>query len=170
MCSQGRLVRRRAVADLPGRQIGRLPSVSRRQPSRSTSGVFLPWRSGSQRTRNAPAPSMASTEGLVPITRSFLARYYDRYEFVPLHDDVQRLSAELREGSRVLIDEAQPTPGMIPLFPSLTFPVVIVLFVYSHCPSLLRLLLFATSLLANWSRDEMDEYPHSHYLENQLLA
>ncbi|KAF3779577.1 hypothetical protein EJ110_NYTH41115 [Nymphaea thermarum] len=54
---------------------------------------------------------MASTEGLVPITRSFLARYYDKYECVPLHDDVQRLSAELREGSKVLMDEAEPTPA-----------------------------------------------------------
>uniref|UniRef100_U5GA28 Uncharacterized protein n=1 Tax=Populus trichocarpa TaxID=3694 RepID=U5GA28_POPTR len=39
---------------------------------------------------------MASTEGLVPITRKFLASYDDKYPFAPLPDDVSRLSSEIR--------------------------------------------------------------------------
>ncbi|KAK3018219.1 hypothetical protein RJ639_002753 [Escallonia herrerae] len=38
---------------------------------------------------------MASTEGLVPITRNYLASYYDKYPFPPISDDVSRLTAEL---------------------------------------------------------------------------
>ncbi|XP_028808511.1 uncharacterized protein LOC114763081 [Neltuma alba] len=66
---------------------------------------------------------MASTEGLVPITRSFLASYYDKYPFEPLSDDVSRLTSEIRsmandllndypptEGERILIDEADHQP------------------------------------------------------------
>jgi hypothetical protein len=39
---------------------------------------------------------MASTEGLVPITRKFLASYDDKYPFAPLPDEVSRLSSEIR--------------------------------------------------------------------------
>lgn len=39
---------------------------------------------------------MASTEGLVPITRAFLSSYYDKYPFTPLSDDVSRLSSQIR--------------------------------------------------------------------------
>ncbi|KAH7554622.1 hypothetical protein JRO89_XS12G0249500 [Xanthoceras sorbifolium] len=39
---------------------------------------------------------MASTEGLVPITRNFLASYYDKYPFSPLSDDVSRLASQIR--------------------------------------------------------------------------
>lgn len=39
---------------------------------------------------------MASTEGLVPITRAYLSTYYDKYPFVPLSDDVTNLSAKIR--------------------------------------------------------------------------
>ncbi|KAM1257793.1 hypothetical protein TB2_036901 [Malus domestica] len=39
---------------------------------------------------------MASTEGIVPITRAFLASYYDTYQFSPLSNDIARLSAEIR--------------------------------------------------------------------------
>ncbi|XP_047341558.1 uncharacterized protein LOC124945210 [Impatiens glandulifera] len=39
---------------------------------------------------------MASTEGLVPITRVFLASYYDKYPFSPLSDNVSRLTAQIR--------------------------------------------------------------------------
>ncbi|KAK9153379.1 hypothetical protein Sjap_000859 [Stephania japonica] len=38
---------------------------------------------------------MASTEGLVPITRDYLSRYYDKYPFSPLSDDVPRLTSQL---------------------------------------------------------------------------
>ncbi|XAR55694.1 hypothetical protein NMG60_11035862 [Bertholletia excelsa] len=66
---------------------------------------------------------MASTEGLVPITRQFLASYYDKYPFTPLSDDVGRLSSEIRsmandlckdvtltEGEKLLVDEADCQP------------------------------------------------------------
>ncbi|KAK4268352.1 hypothetical protein QN277_025021 [Acacia crassicarpa] len=66
---------------------------------------------------------MASTEGLVPITRSFLASYYDKYPFDPLSDDVSRLTSQLRslandllidhpptEGEKILIDETDRQP------------------------------------------------------------
>ncbi|KMT14297.1 hypothetical protein BVRB_4g070820 [Beta vulgaris subsp. vulgaris] len=39
---------------------------------------------------------MASTEGLVPITRAYLASYYEKYPFVPLSADVATLSAQIR--------------------------------------------------------------------------
>ncbi|KAF3449294.1 hypothetical protein FNV43_RR10022 [Rhamnella rubrinervis] len=54
---------------------------------------------------------MASTEGLVPITRTFLASYYDKYPFAPLSDDVSRLSSEIRSISDELLNHLPPTPG-----------------------------------------------------------
>ncbi|XP_052175532.1 uncharacterized protein LOC127790236 isoform X2 [Diospyros lotus] len=66
---------------------------------------------------------MASTEGLVPITRAFLASYYDKYHFPPLSDDVTRLSTQIRlmtndlskdipltEGESLLVHEAERQP------------------------------------------------------------
>ncbi|KAA8517595.1 hypothetical protein F0562_015069 [Nyssa sinensis] len=66
---------------------------------------------------------MASTDGLVPITRTFLASYYDKYTFTPLSDDVSRLSSEIRsmaadlhedfplsEGEQLLVQEADCQP------------------------------------------------------------
>ncbi|KAL6998543.1 hypothetical protein U1Q18_008671 [Sarracenia purpurea var. burkii] len=66
---------------------------------------------------------MASTEGLVPINRAFLASYYDKYPFPPLSDDVHRLSTETRsmatdlckdfpltEGESLLVHEAECQP------------------------------------------------------------
>ncbi|KAI5662874.1 hypothetical protein M9H77_22197 [Catharanthus roseus] len=66
---------------------------------------------------------MASTEGLMPITRAFLASYYDKYPFTPLSDDVSRLCLEIRsmatdllkdspanEGESLLIQEAERQP------------------------------------------------------------
>ncbi|XP_074570065.1 uncharacterized protein LOC141826687 [Curcuma longa] len=46
-----------------------------------------------------------STQGLVPITRAFLARYYDKYPLTPLPEDVARLTAELRKLSDGLASE-----------------------------------------------------------------
>ncbi|XP_068641036.1 uncharacterized protein [Aristolochia californica] len=54
---------------------------------------------------------MASTEGLVPITREYLARYYDKYPFPPLPDDVSRLSSELRGMSEDLLRQLSATSG-----------------------------------------------------------
>ncbi|CAN1356150.1 Protein DOUBLE-STRAND BREAK FORMATION [Linum perenne] len=52
---------------------------------------------------------MASTEGLVPITRKFLASYYDKYPFSPLSDDVSRLSSEIRSIILDLLKESPPS-------------------------------------------------------------
>ncbi|CAK7343422.1 unnamed protein product [Dovyalis caffra] len=51
---------------------------------------------------------MTSTEGLVPITRKFLASYYDTYPFAPLSDDVSRLSSEIRSITSDLLKDAPP--------------------------------------------------------------
>ncbi|KAL5539286.1 hypothetical protein UlMin_045377 [Ulmus minor] len=51
---------------------------------------------------------MASTEGLVPITRSFLAAYYDKYSFAPLSDDVSRLSDQVRSLANDFLREIPP--------------------------------------------------------------
>ncbi|KAJ7942446.1 GOLD domain containing protein [Quillaja saponaria] len=58
---------------------------------------------------------MASTEGLVPITSSFLASYYDKYPFQPLSDDVSRLCPEIRSLANDLLKECPPTQGEIML-------------------------------------------------------
>lgn len=52
-----------------------------------------------------------SIEGLVPITRSFLARYYDKYPLDPLPDDVARLTDELRGLASDLAKESPLTSG-----------------------------------------------------------
>lgn len=54
---------------------------------------------------------MASTEGLMPITREFLAQYYDKYPFDPLSDDVARLSAEIRSLATNICIDSPLTPG-----------------------------------------------------------
>ncbi|CAN8237636.1 unnamed protein product [Cochlearia groenlandica] len=54
---------------------------------------------------------MASTEGLVPITRAFLASYYDQYPFTPLSDDVSRLSSEIDSLIQLLTLQSPPSPG-----------------------------------------------------------
>ncbi|XVF84115.1 hypothetical protein PTKIN_Ptkin17bG0000100 [Pterospermum kingtungense] len=54
---------------------------------------------------------MASTEGLVPITRTFLASYYDKYPFDPLSDDVSRLSSQIRSFAQDLLQGFPPTQG-----------------------------------------------------------
>ncbi|XP_010543127.1 PREDICTED: uncharacterized protein LOC104816146 isoform X2 [Tarenaya hassleriana] len=58
---------------------------------------------------------MASTEGLVPITRAFLASYYDKYPFHPLSDDVPRLSSEIASLLQLLLLHSPPSEGEIPL-------------------------------------------------------
>ncbi|CAN0829666.1 hypothetical protein LINGRAHAP2_LOCUS1189 [Linum grandiflorum] len=52
---------------------------------------------------------MASTEGLVPITRKFLASYYDKYPFPPLSDDVSRLSSEMHSIILDLLKDSPPS-------------------------------------------------------------
>lgn len=54
---------------------------------------------------------MASTDGLVPITRSYLASYYDKYPFAPPSDDVSRLSSEIRSMADDLLNHLPPTEG-----------------------------------------------------------
>ncbi|CAA6661907.1 unnamed protein product [Spirodela intermedia] len=53
----------------------------------------------------------SSVEGLVPITRAFLSRYYDKYPFSPISDDVTRLTSELRILSGVFEKDFCLTPG-----------------------------------------------------------
>uniref|UniRef100_I1MQR2 GOLD domain-containing protein n=1 Tax=Glycine max TaxID=3847 RepID=I1MQR2_SOYBN len=66
---------------------------------------------------------MASTEGLVPITRAFLASYYDKHPFTPLSAHVSTLSSQIRsmandfltqhppiQGESILINEADQQP------------------------------------------------------------
>lgn len=59
---------------------------------------------------------MASTEGLVPITRAFLASYYDNYHFPPLSDDVSRLSDQLHSFSHEFYANTPLSEGNIYLF------------------------------------------------------
>ncbi|KAI0520027.1 hypothetical protein KFK09_007492 [Dendrobium nobile] len=53
----------------------------------------------------------SSTEGLVPITRASLARYYDKYPAPAISEDLTRLTAELRSLSANLLEELPLTPG-----------------------------------------------------------
>ncbi|KAL3615842.1 hypothetical protein CASFOL_040136 [Castilleja foliolosa] len=54
---------------------------------------------------------MASTEGLVPITRAFLSSYYDKYPFAPLSNDVSRLSDQIHSMAADLLKVSPPTQG-----------------------------------------------------------
>ncbi|XP_029128244.1 uncharacterized protein LOC109804119 isoform X2 [Cajanus cajan] len=54
---------------------------------------------------------MASTEGLVPITRAFLASYYDKHPFTPLSADVSRLSSQIRSMATDLLNHRPPIQG-----------------------------------------------------------
>ncbi|XP_010036049.2 uncharacterized protein LOC104425150 [Eucalyptus grandis] len=54
---------------------------------------------------------MSSMDGLVPITRSFLAAYYDKYSFPPLSEDVAALSSRIRSLSNDLLGDVPPTEG-----------------------------------------------------------
>ncbi|XP_030927053.1 uncharacterized protein LOC115953506 isoform X2 [Quercus lobata] len=55
---------------------------------------------------------MASTDGLVPITRAYLASYYDKYPFSPLSDDVSRISSQIRSSANDLLNHLPPTQVM----------------------------------------------------------
>lgn len=56
---------------------------------------------------------MVSTEGLVPITRAFLASYYDKYPFTPLSADVSRLSHQIYAMATTdLLHDSPPTQGL----------------------------------------------------------
>ncbi|KAL0282532.1 UNVERIFIED_CONTAM: hypothetical protein Sangu_2941300 [Sesamum angustifolium] len=54
---------------------------------------------------------MVSTEGLVPITRAFLASYYDKYPFPPLSIDVSCLSDRIYIMATDLLKDSPPTQG-----------------------------------------------------------
>ncbi|XP_051130168.1 uncharacterized protein LOC127250789 isoform X2 [Andrographis paniculata] len=53
---------------------------------------------------------MVSTEGLVPITRAFLASYYDKYAFPPLSNEVSRLSDQMYAMAVELLSGSPTTP------------------------------------------------------------
>ncbi|XP_060176285.1 uncharacterized protein LOC132606698 isoform X3 [Lycium barbarum] len=54
---------------------------------------------------------MASTEGLMPITRAFLAKYYDKYPFAPLSQDVSCLTHEIHSMASDLQKDSPLTQG-----------------------------------------------------------
>ena len=54
---------------------------------------------------------MATTDGLAPITRTYLARYYDKYPLPPLPDATTDLAARLRALSADLAAVAPIAPG-----------------------------------------------------------
>lgn len=58
---------------------------------------------------------MTSLSGLVPITKSFLSRYYDKYPFPPLSHDVSRLTDQLQELAERLQKEHPLDSGKISL-------------------------------------------------------
>ncbi|GAV77498.1 hypothetical protein CFOL_v3_20969 [Cephalotus follicularis] len=58
---------------------------------------------------------MASTQGLVPINRSFLASYYDKYPFQPLSGEVSLLSFQIRSFANDLLRDFPATKGEIAL-------------------------------------------------------
>lgn len=47
----------------------------------------------------------------MPITRTFLASYYDKYPFDPLSDEVSRLSSQIRSFAQDLLQAFPPTQG-----------------------------------------------------------
>ncbi|OMO88848.1 hypothetical protein COLO4_20050 [Corchorus olitorius] len=51
---------------------------------------------------------MASTDGLVPITRAFLSSYYDKYPYDPL-SDVSDLTSQIRSLAQDLLQGSPPT-------------------------------------------------------------
>nr|VDC95571.1 unnamed protein product [Brassica rapa] len=55
---------------------------------------------------------MASTDGLVPITRAFLASYYNKYPFPPLSDDVSRLSSDMASLIQLLTLQSPPSQAL----------------------------------------------------------
>ncbi|CAI5463648.1 unnamed protein product, partial [Closterium sp. Yama58-4] len=61
---------------------------------------------------------MASTKGLVPITRSFLAAFYAKHPFDPLHDDVEKLFARLSELSEAIDAKRVATEGSLRPLPT----------------------------------------------------
>uniref|UniRef100_A0A1J3F5U8 GOLD domain-containing protein n=1 Tax=Noccaea caerulescens TaxID=107243 RepID=A0A1J3F5U8_NOCCA len=65
---------------------------------------------------------MASTEGLVPITRAFLASYYDKYPFPPLSDDVSRLSSDISSLIQLLTLQSPPSQGETSLIDEANLP------------------------------------------------
>lgn len=80
--------------------------------------------------RSDPIP-MASTEGLVPITRAFLASYYDKHPFTPLSADVSRLSSEIRSMANDLLTQLPPTQGFFLSFSSSIFTCTFIITIHT---------------------------------------
>lgn len=76
-------------------------------------GLAVAWSSGfvCEWVDRAKNLKMASTEGLMPITRAFLASYYDKYPFSPLSDDVSRLSSDIAYLIQLLTVQSPPSQG-----------------------------------------------------------
>lgn len=82
-------------------------SSLRRQRERETKGIECEWVDRERILK------MASTEGLVPITRAFLASYYDKYPFPPLSDDVSGLYSDMASLIQLLALQSPPSQGSI---------------------------------------------------------
>ena len=63
-----------------------------------------------------PAPSSStSTLGLVPITRSYLAKFYEKYPYSPASPDISSISARLREHWKLLEPQLSGLPPSLSL-------------------------------------------------------
>jgi hypothetical protein len=74
--------------------------------------------------REVPRAAMASTAGLVPITRAFLSKFYDNYPFKPLVADVSLLATACKEQALRIHAANSDDPGSplhMPEFPPFFF-------------------------------------------------
>ena len=76
---------------------------------------------------------MASTEGLVPITRSFLASFYDKYPFQPLSDDASHLSSQIRSIVSDFYNDSPLTQGLNHLCPSFVLSFHLLCIYFNFC-------------------------------------
>jgi hypothetical protein len=91
-------------------------------------------------------------EGLVPITRTYLAKFYDKYSFAPVSEDVTRLSNELRKCYRSFLSELPDRPGFRSILNIRIFLFSLCVFRYQG----LRYSSFASSRLVIWIMEFLD--------------
>lgn len=90
-----------------------IPSIELKSPVTNSP---LHTRKEVKKKKGKKKQKMASTEGLVPITRNFLASYYDKYPAPPLSDDVSRLSSQIRSLANDLLLDSPPSQGFLSVF------------------------------------------------------
>jgi hypothetical protein len=89
-------------------------------------GIVFSLRSihSERERREVPRAAMASTAGLVPITRAFLSKFYDKYPFKPLVSDVSLLATACKEQALRIHAANSDDPGSplhMPEFPPFFF-------------------------------------------------